>query len=506
MGVLDNVTKLVTNKGENYTGDMYFGKPEAESENVKGQGLLDFFDDYLGIFNEMKVGKFLFVGRKGTGKSAIAKYIKDESDKSDDSYACILRMSDITIEKVVQQDDKENEYALIEWLLLLNLTKLIVKSGSAKYTTEFEKLAKFLERNTGSVDVDQKEIVERLSSKNGEVNFEILRHCFGGIIRRSFQNKEQTAPFYKMITPLKEILKWLFQTEDVKSREFWILVDDLDVGYKLENELDNDKLMDLIRIVRVYNTELLGDNSRILVFIREDICKNIVNKYNDSAKIIQSNIIPINWYVPSTEMGNEDTVPLKKLADKRIGIAFEKKGLSVSHEKSPWDCLINKKYQYNNGSSFKSILDFTFYRPRDIVTFLDAVRMGNYSMPLSITNVKRALKKYIELSINELKSELSLSFSDEEKLVLFNDVFPYIINNDLSLPQFKEYIDTKGFEKSTNTVVDILLEYALIGLKDGRKYYFNFREHSIPEGTDINTYSIIVPKCILYHYRDISYI
>lgn len=500
MGIFDSVTKR--NNRDANTGNLYFGKPEAESEDVKGQGLVEYFDDYLGILSEMQVGKFLFVGRKGTGKSAIAKYVKDMSDKNDNSFACIIRMSDIVIEKIVQQDDKEREYALIEWLVLLNLTKLIVKSGSAKYTREFDKLEKFLERNTGSVDVDQKELIERMTSKKGEVNFDILRHCFGGIIGKSFQNKEQSAPYYKMITPLKEILKWLFETEDVKSREYWILVDDLDVGYKLERESDNEKLMDLIRIVRVYNTEILNGNSRILVFIREDICKHIVNKFNDSAKIIQSNNIPINWYLPLTEMGNEDETPLKKLADRRIKIAFEKAGISVLPNRSPWDCLIDESSFYN-GTSFKYILDYTFYRPRDVVTFLDAVRIGRYPIPLSYNNVKRALKKHIELTINEIKSELSLCFDVNEKNILFNDIFPYVINHDISLPELEEYIESRSLNREAKDVVNILLEYALVGFKDGRnRYYFNFREHTIPEGADINRYSVRLPKCIFYHYRD----
>ena len=502
MGIFDGVTKRNSRAASN-TGDLYFGKPEAESEDVKGQGLVEYFDDYLEILSEMQVGKFLFVGRKGTGKSAIAKYIKDKSDQSDNSFACIIRMSDIVIEKIVQQDDKEREYALIEWLILLNLTKLIVKSGSAKYTKEFEKLEKFLERNTGSVDVDQKELIERMTSKKGEVNFDVLRHCFGGIIGKSFQNKEQSAPYYKMITPLKEILKWLFNTEDIENREYWILVDDLDVGYKLENESDNEKLMDLIRIVRVYNTEVMNENSRILVFIREDICKQIVNRYNDSAKIIQSNNIPINWYLPPAEIGNEDETPLKKLADRRIRIAFEKTGLSILNNKSPWDCLIEENCLYS-GSSFKYVLDHTFYRPRDIVTFLDAVRIGRYPIPLSYSNVKRALKKYIELTINEIKSELSLYFDVREKSILFNDVFPYIINHDISLPELEEYLENRGISNDGKDVVGILLEYALVGFKDSRnRYYFNFREHTIPEGADINRYSVRLPKCIFNNYKDL---
>lgn len=503
MGILDSVTKRNNNDTDN-TGSLYFGKPEAESENLQGQGLVDYFDDYLGILGEMQVGKFLFVGRKGTGKSAIAKYIKDESDKGDDSFACILRMSDITIEKIIQQDNKDEEYALIEWLILLNLTKLIVKSGSARYTKEFEKLEKFLERNTGSVDVDQKELIERLTNKNGEVNFAVLRHCFGGIINKSFQSKEQSAPYYKMITPLKEIIQWLFNTEEVKSREYWILVDDLDVGYRLENESDNNKLMDLIRIVRVFNTEVLNQKSRILVFIREDICKHIVNKYNDSAKIIQSNEIPINWYLPPAEIKNEDDVPLKRLADRRIRIAFEKTDRKIASNKSPWDCLIGESYLYN-GSSFKYILDYTFYRPRDIVTFLDAVRIGKFPIPLTFNNVKRSLHKYIERTINEIKSELSLYFDDNEKIFLFNDVFPHIVNYSMTLPELEDYLQDKGFGKDTKDTVNILLEYALIGLKEERSGYlfFNFREQTIPEGADMKRYYVVLPKWLFNHYKDL---
>jgi len=503
MGILDSVAKHNDTIVDN-TGSLYFGKPEAESENVKGQGLVDYFEDYLGVLSEMMVGKFLFVGRKGTGKSAIAKYIKDKSDKSEDSFACILRMSDIDIEKIIQQDDREREYALIEWLILLNITKLIVKSGSAKYTKEFEKLEKFLERNTGSVDVDQKELIERLTSKKGEVNFDVLRHCFGGIIGKSFQSKEQSAPYYKMITPLKEIIKWLFGTEDVNRREYWIMVDDLDVGYRLEDDADNDKLMDLIRIVRVYNTEILNENSKILVFIREDICKHIVNKYNDSAKIIQSNNIPINWYLPQTEIKSENDVPLKRLADRRIKIAFEKARKTITTNKSPWDSLIEDNYAYD-GSSFKYILDHTFYRPRDIVTFLDAVRIGKYPIPLSYYNVKRALSRYIDLTINEIKSELSLYFNEKEKNILFNDVFPYIHDYYISLPRLETRLkEDFGFTKDAKDTVNILLEYALIGLMDDRnRCFFNFREHTIPEGADINGFNVILPKCIYIYYNDL---
>jgi len=213
---------------------------------------------------------------------------------------------------------------------------------------------------------------------------------------------------------------------------------------------------------------------------------------------------PINWYLPPAEIKNEDDVPLKRLADRRIKIAFEKTERTMASNKSPWDCLIGESYSYN-GSSFKYILDYTFYRPRDIVTFLDAVRIGKFPIPLSFNNMKRSLHKYIERTINEIKSELSLYFDDNEKSFLFNEVFPYIVNYSMTLPELEEYLQDKGYSKDTKDTVNILLDYSLIGLMEERSGYlfFNFREQTIPEGADMERYNVVLPKCLLYHYKDL---
>ena len=79
MGILDNITKNTANYS---TKSFYFGMPEAEGENREKQKPSDYFEDYLEILSELKKGKFIFTGRKGSGKTAIAKYIKDQSDQA----------------------------------------------------------------------------------------------------------------------------------------------------------------------------------------------------------------------------------------------------------------------------------------------------------------------------------------------------------------------------------------------------------------------------------------
>ena len=136
------------------TKDFYFGFPEAEGENKKGQSLTDYFEDYLDII----------------GKSAIAKYIKDASDSTDDTHAALLRISDFDKENVLQKNNIETNSALMfEWLILINLVKLIIRSQAGKYTKEFQKLENFLERNTGSVDIDKFETNE-IFIKKGKSN------------------------------------------------------------------------------------------------------------------------------------------------------------------------------------------------------------------------------------------------------------------------------------------------------------------------------------------------
>jgi hypothetical protein len=162
MGIFDNL-KPSSKKAIKTTKGFYFGAIEAEGENINGSTLLDYFEDYLDILQELQNGKFIFVGRKGVGKSAIAKFITDSSEKNESSSAKLLRVSDLELENAIQlpkEEESQKEQLLFEWLILVNTVKLIISNGKGIHTQEYSKLEKFLQINSGIVDVDHYQVTK----------------------------------------------------------------------------------------------------------------------------------------------------------------------------------------------------------------------------------------------------------------------------------------------------------------------------------------------------------
>jgi len=497
MGILSNKNGREISNG---TKSFYFGAPEAEGENINGHKLTDYFEDYLDILEDLEKGKFIFVGRKGVGKSAIAKFIKDKSEESTNSFATILRINDVSLEGIIQETENK-ELVIFEWLILVNIVKLIVNNECGQYTQEYDKLRKFLERNLGSVAIDRFQIEERLLKHGGEVNFSILTHAFGGVFKKYFDVKTTKAPFYKLIPPLKEIVKIILDFPVNKNNEFWLLFDDLDVNYDLNNESHNLKIIELLRLAKYYNNEIFKENSaKILIFIREDIRSHIQSKYNDSAKIIHSYEIFINWYSQFSSNIDENKIPLKQLANRRIEINFKNHNISFTGD--PWNNLFTS--EVNNKSSFKNVLDFTFYRPRDIVTFLSAVSTENYSYPISSSNLNKILNVFIRKNLAEVKSELSLYFNESEKDKIFKNLLPYVRdNNGIKLKNVIEEIERLNFLPGKN-VVEILFNYSLLIYKNRYgELFFNYREFHI-DNIDLDDLSVTLPKCIYHYYKPLS--
>ncbi len=489
MGIFDHSkNKNISQSTKNF----YFGSVEAEGEVKSGQSTLEYFHDYLNILNKLEEGKFIFTGRKGVGKSAIAKFIKDKSVNSDDSYATILRLGDFQVQKKIQNENGV-ESLLFEWLILVQLVKLTIKSKTTIYTPEFEKLKKFLDNNTGMVSIDKYQFNEGLQKTGGEVSFGVLSHVFGGILKKYFDVKVSRAPFFKLLPALKEIVETILNFEVNREIEYWLLFDDLDINFDAKSREDNERVMELIRIAKNFNNELFSKSkAKLLIFLREDIRDNIITKFPDSAKIFASYEININWFPFTSDQ--LDSQPLKKLANRRIEINFHR--LRIPFNTDPWSTLFSN----DNRSSFKYILDFTFYRPRDIITILTVISQNYYKIPISYKDQRIILDKYIAQNVKEIKSELSLFFDDNEKDLLFKEIFPYLTKNQyITFDNLVNHIKTFSWTIDAKGIIQLLLDYSLIVYKNSSgELFFTYRENPAIEQRGQRVY--ITLHKLIYHY------
>lgn len=175
-----------------------------------------YFEDYLEILPQINQGRFIVTGRKGSGKSAIAKFIKDKADETPNAFADIIRLNDLQLEKLKQFDQSDEftnkEAVIVEWIILVRLISLIVQNQNAKYIDEIKPLKRFLETNAGMVKIDQYEIVELQTNKKWEVSFEPLARVFKSIFGKYFNLKTVKAPFFRLINPLREVIQTVFIT------------------------------------------------------------------------------------------------------------------------------------------------------------------------------------------------------------------------------------------------------------------------------------------------------
>ncbi len=479
------------------TKGLYIGKPEAEGETAQsGLNLLDFFEDYTHIEENIQRGYYIVSGRKGSGKSAYAMWLYEKAKHNDKLYTSIIRKNEFDIEAIIQAIPEKNLKfeALFEWLILVRIVKMVLETGQGTYLRQIKSLQDFYSKNSGYINIDKYVITEIVSNK--EVNFSPLKRDFG-FISKIFGNKSIKAPFYQMIEPLRQIVVEVLQMDIFKDIQFYVLFDDLDVKFKLTNPQDQIQLMDLIRISRRYATEYFnGLNAKVVIFIRDDIAERLDGVDCDKNKIFESYDYRINWYEHNIARGNEKQLLLRRFINRRLSKGFDSLGIPYNQE-DPWLTFIDES-QNDEKTQFKYILDYTFYLPRDLMLLFKNIGNMDLKLPLSHSDVNLLLKEYSKKKIGEIRDELVVIY-DKASIDQIFDVLREINN---------------GWNVEYNTVLDIITSshlqpqtfYTLIDYnllvpveKETGYLFFNYREKEI-EG-DWAHYTFRTPKVLSKYFQ-----
>ena len=507
MGFFDKFSK--TNLKDNTTKGFYFGSPEAEAENKSGvQNLKNYFDDFLQTIPQIEEGRFIILGRKGSGKSAVAKFFKENSSEENQMYCEIIRSSDIELEKVIQYTElnqfENKEEIIFEWIILAKLVKLILLNKESQYTNEFKVLQKFYDRNSGVIAIDKFSIQEITEQKKYEVSFDVLRQIFRPVISKYFDYKTVKAPFFKLIPALKEIIATIIRFQVHVDKHYLLIFDDLDINFKVNNTNNKKNLLELIRTAKFFNNELFKDTkTRVIIMLRDDIKKILDGIAPDKTKMFTSYEIPLDWYDHSKFQFDENHTNLKKFINRRIDLNFKANSIDYDN-KDPWGSLIKNQSQgYGDKTAFKYILDYTFYRPRDFILFFNNIGKEEYPYPLDITIIKQLLRKYVQENIGELKDELCIHFDSEEILQLFEFLKNLSYNNWYDYQGLEMNITNRRICNCTpDELIRLLIDYSLIIPKDkDGNLYFSYRERNPFDYCKKEDLTFSLHKCLYLYFN-----
>lgn len=478
------------------------GRPEAEAEfhqTSAKPSLKNIFIDEIGAIDAIGSGRFIITGRKGTGKSAIVGYIQLNSypEINNTSFCSVVKpFIECSNAFVVPGPNVNSSVLAYEWTIISKLIRMILETGQGEHTPEIQALKKFYKKYDTLFDVDN--FLKDSSNIKQTMSVNILLATFNTSFTREISKKEtEGRPFYSFIPGLYNVIRRIIQMQVFENYEFMVLFDDLDIGFKLKEENHKDRILSLIRVAKDINNDSAFNNKvRILLFLRDDVKRNLIGHSCDCSKLFGSYEFPINWFegrnVP------EYRLKLKNIINKRLQANFDMRKLAYN-EADPWCSYINVDGRASS-SIFKSLLDYTFYRPRDIINlFLPLDVQSGFELPLHYNDLKSLLKSFSEKVYEEFNDEISIFTSNDERLAIKN-LLGQLVNmtkNDESVPysEFQSFIEPP----LESSIIETLYEYDVIGLIDniGDSHY-HFRG-SFPS-VRLEKCSICVPNIIRLYF------
>jgi hypothetical protein len=499
MKLFEKFSTKEISKLRNDTSNFFIGSPEAEAEstlNSKVQ-LDDVFEDFLNVITKLQNEKFIISGRKGSGKSAIAERIYSYSRDNAEYFCDFIKKGDIDIEKITQltseSDNLISQELIIEWIILTKLINQLISNEGISNKKEIQDLKIFLKKNSGFIDIKSNQIEEVIQNKGWEVKVDYFKRYLSAKFGNRYDIKSGKAPFYKLLPHLKATVKELFLNTLNRDNHYILIFDDLDIGFNSKNQNNIKTLLNLLRIIKDYNISFFGKegiSAKIIILLRDDISRFLLNEDADTAKLFSSYEILLNWYQHSSVYKNEDELNIKQFINKRIKYNFEINEQEFIKDK-PWESLIANDEGYTH-SSFKYVIDHTLIRPRDLILFFKPLSELKLSIPINKNDVNVLLGKYSVEFVKELRNELSAHYSSKEINSIF-DTFNNCISEAVTFVYFENELKKHGFSENASELLELLFDLSIIGnVSIQNKTYFKHWEQDDEIFTFNKSHNIIL--------------
>ncbi|MGB0766349.1 MAG: P-loop ATPase, Sll1717 family [Phycisphaeraceae bacterium] len=449
-----------------------WGKDDAKSD-LKLENYFVKLPEYASVVDG---SKRYIIGRKGTGKTAVAQHIFLQAKSNPLIFARKLSLRNFPLQDLRSlrdrgMRDKAQFVPIWKFLLLTEFARLAAEDHGAIGYEELTELNEFLDSNFGKSAMTFFETVKVLRQNDAKVAIKAGMLSAEG---KKHQSAESIVHVhYERIT---DYLTKLLRSISTESR-YYIFLDELDEGYSAGDHNLRLLLLALLRAVEDIAIDLGSYNSAYLpiALLRSDIFDRLED--NDLNKL-DDYVVRLEW---TGRAGARHS--LQEVANERIKASIE-----MPSSGNPWDFVaINKSIQYP--PTVKSLWNFlynrTFDRPRDILKFLKVCQKVEGRGRLKLYQAEDAEPSYSDWLHNELRDEMQSHFPPWREAIqcvrrVGRGKFQY---SELrkALEKDSTIIEWMGkFNKNADDAARMLFDFSVIGnLSHTRTWLFRYKDHDL---------------------------
>lgn len=337
-----------------------WGGIDADNDRL----LMACFQDHEAYNQLINFERYIILGRKGTGKTAIFKKLLTQQDSNTFTYGHTFadypwHFHDKQIKLGVPEFDKYTHSW--KYLILLTISKILLNQDQTTPYDDasFDKLRtieSFILDTYGTRDPDVTQIFTPSRTLKLKPSFQIDLH----VLKMGASTQEICMSDLPIIVQdLNANLSDCVINSLNPANKYYILFDQLDLGFDPKDDNYNNRLIGLLLAARDLNNlaKDAGKQLSISTFLRDDIYNKL--KFEDKNKLTIACSTFIEWDV----RGN---YTLKSLMEKRFTELLK----STDHESIKWsDVFDEDSLMTGKQTKYNYMLDRTFLRPRDIIQF-----------------------------------------------------------------------------------------------------------------------------------------
>lgn len=445
--------------------DIEFGQASGETEGARYPQLLkEAYLNHKNIYQKIESGdKFLVLGHKGCGKSAIAEKLRLEQK---DKRVSIIRLQEFPFRSFGKifsgSAEPEAKYPTSwSWLLLLAIIDELRHDKGAKdaINIDYNKTIDRLDELGLLSSSDLKSIALKSSKK--EFKIQIPK-----ILEFSSENNIQNSSLETIFTDLVAFLKKLVIGYNTEGGLI-LIIDGLD-DILTSREIQYQALSALIFEAEKLNLLFFKEKRKfhIVLLCRTELYEKLPNPNKN--KLRKDFGFELNWYQDTSSIEESNLVELVNLRAK----------LSLNMEVDIFKEFFPEKIK--NKQTLQYLLDMTRHTPRDFISMMNCLKEIDVKEKFTENLVMQGLKRYsIDYFEPEIRDEIVgyIDISDYDK---FYEIISKIKQREFHFNRLKEISDEyKLNEDNLKRLMHVLYDCGAIGNKwsngTSNRYEFKFR-------------------------------